>query len=549
MKAILGENWQQYFLNFEHDVCGSGCVAQVHKARLDVKRAIKNSDFQLEKQAKFSSMDVAIKILHPSVGRDLEVDLAVLHFFASLASLFQISNAIDIKESLEQFSEALWKQRSANKTSAAQMHFSVCLRDSRFIDPGMNPPCYIKYIDLRFESTALKIFRHNFRWNDDVRFPQPLLESPCVLIETFEEGSPITDFLDHPDTKLKCKLAKWGMNALLKMIFDDNFVHCDMHSGNIFVQERSTDDYDQDLLDQTFANYLKTDADRPTLLERFRSTIMAVYGRLSYRLSRMGFIENQYRLILLDTGLFAELSQRDLNNLKAVFRAIVVNDNFLWVTVHCKNAFKNKNNINCNSISKWKTMNISKSNKKVNSKWFAIESEIIIGISEFHICGAWSKRLLLFIYSANFCRAMAGSPTFSRSAFEPMLEKAKGKRCSSFVLSPSVERPRNQNFSALDTERVTFARLLISQPKLKKFNFENCINKLSDEMILSIFQFLPKKTLVACSKTCHRWCRLSKDDTLWNRIDLWNNKRIQASHLHRLLNRGVEVMRLARTEI
>lgn len=158
---------------------------------------------------------------------------------------------------------------------------------------------------------------------------------------------------------------------------------------------------------------------------------------------------------------------------------------------------------------------------------------------------------------------MSGSPTFSKSAFEPLLDKVKGKRCSSFVLSPSVEgenlsdkhpnefrqvfRQINSDGN-IDTLSYKSPRIFLRARHRHRESLDY-INKLSDEMILSIFQFLPKKTLVACSKVCHRWCRLSKDDTLWNRIDLWNNKRIQASHLHRLLNRGVEVMRLARTEI
>ncbi len=31
--------------------------------------------------------------------------------------------------------------------------------------------------------------------------------------------------------KNKIKLAKLGLNAILKMVFQDNFIHCDMHPG------------------------------------------------------------------------------------------------------------------------------------------------------------------------------------------------------------------------------------------------------------------------------------------------------------------------------
>jgi predicted unusual protein kinase regulating ubiquinone biosynthesis (AarF/ABC1/UbiB family) len=44
---------------------------------------------------------------------------------------------------------------------------------------------------------------------------------------------------DYPESEKK-RLAKIGLKAFLKMVFLDNFVHGDLHPGNIFVTENPT---------------------------------------------------------------------------------------------------------------------------------------------------------------------------------------------------------------------------------------------------------------------------------------------------------------------
>jgi predicted unusual protein kinase regulating ubiquinone biosynthesis (AarF/ABC1/UbiB family) len=44
----------------------------------------------------------------------------------------------------------------------------------------------------------------------------------------------------YPDHEKK-RLARLGLSAFLKMVFLDNFVHGDLHPGNIFVTENPRD--------------------------------------------------------------------------------------------------------------------------------------------------------------------------------------------------------------------------------------------------------------------------------------------------------------------
>ncbi|OWF38166.1 S-phase kinase-associated protein 2-like [Mizuhopecten yessoensis] len=71
---------------------------------------------------------------------------------------------------------------------------------------------------------------------------------------------------------------------------------------------------------------------------------------------------------------------------------------------------------------------------------------------------------------------------------------------------------------------------------------------LSDEIILAVFRWLPKFTLAKCSRVCHRWNRLVSDDSLWKRVDL-SNKTIAKGTLGNILNRGVQLLRLTKSEV
>ena len=100
-------------------------------------------------------------------------------------------------------------------------------------------------------------------------FPKPILElcSEQVLVESFEHGTHIGTLIQHLDTiptAKRKKLASNGIDMFLRMIFRHNFVHCDLHPGNILVSP------------------------------------------------------NEDKLIILDPGLTASLSEKDMRNFRLV---------------------------------------------------------------------------------------------------------------------------------------------------------------------------------------------------------------------------------------
>ncbi|KAJ0184378.1 hypothetical protein K1T71_000801 [Dendrolimus kikuchii] len=71
---------------------------------------------------------------------------------------------------------------------------------------------------------------------------------------------------------------------------------------------------------------------------------------------------------------------------------------------------------------------------------------------------------------------------------------------------------------------------------------------LSDEMMLSIFRWLPKRTLAHSMLVCKRWYRVACDETLWQRLDL-GNKTLNKDALGRILARKPIIVRFASSEI
>nr|XP_049695803.1 S-phase kinase-associated protein 2-like [Helicoverpa armigera] len=75
-----------------------------------------------------------------------------------------------------------------------------------------------------------------------------------------------------------------------------------------------------------------------------------------------------------------------------------------------------------------------------------------------------------------------------------------------------------------------------------------CFHALSDEVILGVFRWLPKRTLAHCMLVCKRWNRIACDETLWQRLEL-GNKTLARDAVGRILARKPIIVRLASSEI
>ncbi|VDK49475.1 unnamed protein product [Anisakis simplex] len=287
-----GLDWRQFIVSIQLEPVGSGCIAQVYKAKVDLEilHSVTGIQFNTDKEEK-QFLDVAIKVAEANMHERIAVDLSILRYFSRFAEMVVPGlSLVNPTSCLEQFETVLKRQ-----------------------------------VNLCSEARALKRFSQNFDVNKTgIRFPSVLCYSNDVIMETFEEGMYVNrlvtgdhEILANQASSVKRRVALIGARALLKMIFVDNFVHGDLHPGNILIR---FNDRNGGAKDVHHAPRSETLFEK--LADWFRDTLGLVHE------PRIRFTENpQYEddpvLVILDTGIAIEETPKNLRNLRALFRAIV----------------------------------------------------------------------------------------------------------------------------------------------------------------------------------------------------------------------------------
>jgi ubiquinone biosynthesis protein len=93
-------------------------------------------------------------------------------------------------------------------------------------------------LDFTIEGKNADKFRENFRDNPDIIFPKIFWDYSTRRVLTMEYIMGVTPDSRSKLKKLKIdteKIAVTGINAILKMLYQDGFFHGDPHPGNIFI--------------------------------------------------------------------------------------------------------------------------------------------------------------------------------------------------------------------------------------------------------------------------------------------------------------------------
>jgi len=176
-QELFSETVEELLKHMNPEPIGSGSVAQVYKSRLV--------------DATGTTRDVAVKILHPNIR------------------------------------ESLWAGSKVLATMSWLL--SVPLDWSGFKKSVM------RQTDLRVEADNILQFQHNFAHLDFVIFPTIFLATPSVLVESYEQGEPWEIFgQKHPQFHDECVILR--LACFWKMGFHDNFLHSDMHRGNLLFR-------------------------------------------------------------------------------------------------------------------------------------------------------------------------------------------------------------------------------------------------------------------------------------------------------------------------
>ncbi|CAJ2645389.1 unnamed protein product [Trifolium pratense] len=244
IENAFGRKLNEIFEKFEEEPVASGSIAQVHRATLKYKYP----------GQQIKPVVVAVKVRHPGVTEAIRRDFFIINVVSKISCVFPNLKWLRLDESIQQFAVFMMSQ-----------------------------------VDLSREAAHLNRFIYNFRRSKDVSFPIPLypLVHPSVLVETYEQGESVLHFVEELEghEHIKSSLAHIGTHALLKMLLVDNFIHADMHPGNILVRMAKRKS--------------------PPAVQLFKS---------------------KPHVVFLDVGMTTELSKRERECLLEFFKAVALQD-------------------------------------------------------------------------------------------------------------------------------------------------------------------------------------------------------------------------------
>jgi len=327
IERAFEKDFDDIFLEFEHDPIGVGAIAQVYRATLkpDVlpadfvkpkKEVDSSSSSKLLNQGRASVDDprarvpsgvVAMKVIHPNAKKIIKRDLQIMMIFAKAINLLPGMSWLSLPDEVRVFGEMMMMQ-----------------------------------LDLRIEAGNLETFEDHFKTRHTVSFPRPLTRYTTrnVLIEEYEKGAPLKYFLKYPGGAFDEDIAGLGLDAFLKMLLLDNFIHADLHPGNIMVKfhRPTTRGVLKDLWSSLVTG--KGDDDPEGTLTRDRAddeSSEAVQRLLAVSKDELKWKEEveklkeegyEPQLVFIDTGLVTELNEVNRKNFLDLFRAVAEFDGF-----------------------------------------------------------------------------------------------------------------------------------------------------------------------------------------------------------------------------
>lgn len=185
IEAELGRSIDEVFSELDEAPVAAASVAQVHRGRL-----------------RENDIEVAVKVLRPDVRRKTERDGIILTTCAHLLMrVSEVARHANLEGHLEHFVEGVLAQT-----------------------------------DLRTEAENYEHFRANFAGSEHISFPHVYLDASgqTVMTMDFIRGRKLDTLEPSEETS---EIATHLRHAFLKMLFEDGFLHADLHPGNMLVAD------------------------------------------------------------------------------------------------------------------------------------------------------------------------------------------------------------------------------------------------------------------------------------------------------------------------
>ncbi|XP_062956105.1 uncharacterized aarF domain-containing protein kinase 2 isoform X5 [Cynocephalus volans] len=281
LRQAFGEDWRSVLFFEDQEPVGSGCVAQVYKAFANAALLENHSILgrgqasRLQPSSEAGAVEGLRQLFgHLGDGRKPPGNLADQSFLERL--LLPKADLVGSNAGT-----------SAHRPQPDHL-IPVAVK---VLHPGLLSQVHMDLLLMKIGSQVLELLP-GIKWlslHEIVEeFEKLMVQQESVPVSSYQQaGIPID---------LKRKIARLGINMLLKMIFVDNFVHADLHPGNILVQG---------------ADGLSVSRGAQLQQVDVCDTLVATTPR-------------PLRLVLLDAGIVAKLQAADLCNFRAVFLAVVM---------------------------------------------------------------------------------------------------------------------------------------------------------------------------------------------------------------------------------
>lgn len=319
IERAFGRKFEDIFDEFDEKPLGVGAIAQVYKAKLkrdlavgedtDLnssqtlrERALKTVDPLLKSTPhRVPSNYVAIKVLHPKIERVVRRDLKIMGFFASVINSIPTMEWLSFPDEVTRFGEMMRLQ-----------------------------------LDLRIEAANLTIFRRNFKNRSTAWFPYPYIQYTTrqVLVEEFATGIPLEAFLQNGGGVFQKEIADEGLDAFLHMLLIDNFIHADLHPGNIMVRFYKPAPVDMRANLSALKGRPKVNPNSEGTADVTEDVLSRLRphrhekGAWTETLSQIDREGYRPQLIFIDTGLVTELNETNRKNFLDLFKAVAEFDGY-----------------------------------------------------------------------------------------------------------------------------------------------------------------------------------------------------------------------------
>ncbi|KAI0319778.1 ABC1-domain-containing protein [Amylostereum chailletii] len=319
LERVFQRPFSEIFEDFDETPIGTGAIAQVYRATLkqdllppsyfDPKRAPKTGPKAIaphiipDPAPPVPTAAVAIKVLHPRVAQNIARDLTIMSFFAHLITVFPGMQWVSLPEEVDVFGRMMYEQ-----------------------------------LDLRTEAEHLETFEANFMpRKEPIFFPRPLMKwsTADMLVEEFENAVPLNSFLKNGAGPYDDQLAELGLDAFLNMLLLDNFVHSDLHPGNILVKfsRPSTSDILKTLwnsfgkVEDSSSSLAPAGLESDEAVARLNALVHspAEWAAELDALHEEGFLPE---LVFIDAGLVTTLDATNRRNFLDLFRAVAEFDGY-----------------------------------------------------------------------------------------------------------------------------------------------------------------------------------------------------------------------------